>query len=271
MHRSGHFLLAAALVAAASGCGSTGSSSGGITAIDRATNERSDELAAASPSSDAGGDTPTEQAPTEDVIDAPAPVCSFAGISDDPGGMLVDLDFVHDRDSEGLEVTYALTEGPDGTRFYTGTAGGLDHVGLEFPSQGERFHVRAETWDDLPAGIEPSTIGCKVLQMDTDSYLRDLVPADGSETCEVVAADGPRGARVRATVTSPYDTTTTLQTWWALVGPDGARFATDTDVTELVAAGETITIAPEHGPEHPEWVTADQVTCRVVGYWKQAG
>ncbi|MEI8148425.1 MAG: hypothetical protein WCG62_05025 [Actinomycetes bacterium] len=210
--------------------------------------------------------TTTTQTPVEK---GPAPTCAFAG-ADSSSDMQVDLTFTNTLgDVNGIEVTFALIDGKDGTRFYTGTAGGIDTVDLEFPVANEQFRLSARTLKELPPDIEATTISCKVLAIEEAMDIGRLKRATGADTCTVLGTDSSGYVQVKLAVSSPYADIARVQTWWALQGPGGVRFDTGTDVVDLVGAGETFQIIPLFSKKRPSWIGDGEVTCVVRGFWDQ--
>ena len=194
-------------------------------------------------------------ADTESEGAGPEPTCAYSGTDPDFKDMLVDLTFTNSLgDVNGLEVTYALLDGEGGTRFFTGTAGGLDLEDISFPAANEQFQLSVETGENLARSIDEATIGCTVLAIEESTDIGGYQRATEADTCKVRGADSSGDIQVEVEVTSPYEETTTVQTWWALNAPGPVRFETETEVVALVGAGESIRIIPEYGTEKPKWI-----------------
>lgn len=208
--------------------------------------------------------------PAEEAAEAAEATCAYTGTDPDFGDMQVELAFTNPLGQvPGLEVTYALLDGEGGTRFFTGTAGGLDLEFIQFPAADEQFRLSIDTSEDLPPAIEETTIGCTVLAIEESLDIGGYQRATDADTCEVLGTDSSGNIQVDMSVISPYGETTTVQTWWALQAPGPVRFETETEVVDLVGAGETFRISPEFGTEKPEWIGDGEVTCSVVGFWDQ--
>src|SRR4051794_38271930 len=68
------------------------------------------------------------------VVERPQPTCAFDGTDPDFHHMRVRATFTNPLgDVNDLKMTYAFFDRKGGTRFYTGTAGGLDLSDLHFP------------------------------------------------------------------------------------------------------------------------------------------
>lgn len=215
------------------------------------------------------GQTTTTVGQTTTTTQAgPAPTCSYTGTDPDFGYMQVELSFTNTLgEVNDPEATYALLDGEGGTRFFTGTAGGLDLADLHFPRVNEQFRMPVDTREKLPPNIDATSIHCRVLKIEEGTDIGGYKRASGAETCTVVAADKSR-ARVDVAAISPYDKTTKVQVWWAMQAPGNLRFATGTNVVDLVGAGEKYRFT-EDTRGIPAWVAAGSVTCTVVGYWDQ--
>jgi hypothetical protein len=202
------------------------------------------------------------------VAEGPKPTCAYTGLNDS-GDMQVEVTFTNTLgEVNGLEIPYALLDGAGGTRFFTGTAGDFGQETV-LPRANEQFRFSADAREGVPDGIDATTIGCTVLGVEESLDIGGWKRASDSDTCTVVGTDPNGGSKVEVAVTSPYDKTTKVQTFWALQTQGPVRFAGDTEVTELVGAGESYRISPEFGPETPAWVGADPVTCVVLGFWDQ--
>ena len=162
-------------------------------------------------------------------------------------------------------MTYALL-GPDGTRFLTGT-----EKLIMFPRANEQFRLSVTTRKELPPNIEAATISCRVLAVEEGNDLGGFERATESDTCTVLGIDSSGNIQVALKVTSPYEKTTKVQTWWALQAPGPVRFDTGTDVVDLVGAGETFQISQDYGPKKPAWIGDGEVTCAVVGSGTKVG
>lgn len=249
-------IVSAVLVVAAfaAGCASDGSDSG-----------NSDDAAAASTDDTAAseeGDTATTTA-TDDA--GPEPECAYTGTDPNFGDMQVELTFNNPLgEVDWFEVTYALLDGEGGTRFFTGDTAGID---LQFPSTNEAFRVAVDAREELPPGIDEATIDCTVLGIEERGDIGGFERPGDDDTCTVLGTDSDGDIQVEVSATSPYDQTTEIQTWWALQAQGQVRFDTETEVIDLVGAGETFLIAPDRGTPAPEWVGDGEVTCFVAGYW----
>lgn len=211
--------------------------------------------------------TTTTQAP---AAEGPEPTCAYIGTDPDFQYMQVELTFTNPLgDVNGLEVTYALLDGEGGTRFFTGTAGGLDHEDIHFPAANEQFRLSVDTREDVPPNIEEATIDCSVLAIEEITDIGGYERATDADTCEVLGVDSSGNIQVEVAVTSPYEETTTVQTWWALQAPGPVRFETGTEVVDLVGGGESFRITPQFGTEKPGWIGDGEVTCAVLGFWDQ--
>lgn len=255
-------LAVGALALAIAGCGDDADDPGDAapTSDETTTTESSEPEAPA--------ETTTTQAPAPDV---PEPVCVYSGTDPDFGYMQVELTFTNPLgDVPDLEVTYALLGG-DGSRVFTGTAGGLDLQDIHFPSEGEQFRLSVDSREEPPPGLDAATAGCSVLGIEEGTDIGGYERATAADTCEVVGTDSPNGPDVTVSITSPYADTTDVQVWWALRGPGGVRFDTSTEVIDLVGGGEAIQFTENSltGPP-PEWAIGD-VTCDVVGFWNHGG
>jgi len=212
-------------------------------------------------------DAPAETTTEAPAPDRPEPTCAYVGTDPNFGWMQVELTFTNPiGDVAGLEATYALLNG-DGSRVFTGTAGGLDLQDISFPSEGEQFRLTVPTGEDPPPGFDAASAGCSVLAIEEGFDIGGTKRASNVDTCEVVGTDSRNGPDVTVSITSPYADTTDVQVWWALRGPGGVRFDTGTNVVKLVRAGEALqfTESSKTGPP-PEWAAGD-VTCDVVGFW----
>jgi hypothetical protein len=237
------------LVVLASGCGGGSSSSG--------------SAESAGPASTAV--TSSTQPP---VAQGPPPACTYAGLNDS-GNMQVEVTFTNPLgEVNEVAALFALFDGEGGPRFYTASDVIVSDLG-KFPRPGEQFRVNVRTIDELPPGVNEATITCKVLEVEESTSISGYKRATDADTCTVIGTDPAGGVQVDLSVTSPYEETTKVQTWWALEAPGPVRFGTDTEVTDLVAAGETYRITPEFGKAKPAWVGDGQVTCSVLGFWDQ--
>lgn len=200
----------------------------------------------------------------------PTGTCTYIGTDSTFKHMQVELNFTNTLgEVNDLEVTYALLDGEGGTRFFTGTANSLQLAGMEFPGANEKFRMSATTHEDLPPNINPATIACKLLATEEGTDIGGFERATDADTCKVLGPDS-RGVKVDVAATSPYKTTTKVQVWWALKAPGGVRFYTDTEVVDLVGAGETFRVSQSSGRELPAWVGGPAgITCAVVGFWDQ--
>lgn len=194
--------------------------------------------------------------------------CAYAGTGGLRDDMQVDLTFTNQLgEVDDVEVTYALLEGKGGTRFHTASTS--PGTWIKFLTAQEKFRLRVDTHKELPADIDEETIDCTVLAIEEDSnLLGDYKRASDKNTCEVTGTDPSGGIKIRAEVTNPYNETAKVQTWWALRA-GSVTFETDTEVVDLVKAGEPFTITPEFGPDKPDWVAENEVTCDVLGFWNQ--
>ncbi len=195
--------------------------------------------------------------------------CSYLGTDRDLGYMQVDLTFTNTLGQvTDEEVTYALLD--QGTRFFTGTAGGLDLVNLTLPRADENFRIAVDTREKLPANINAAAITCRVLAIEEGTDIGGYERAADTDTCKVLGVDSGK-AKVDLAVTSPYKETTAVQVWFAMRGPGGVRFETGTEVVDLVAPGETFKVSGTSRPI-PAWVGGPSgVTCAVAGFWKHPG
>jgi hypothetical protein len=240
----------------------------GSSALNEAVDSVNDDLESSGAAADgepAGDNTTVPQAETSDAT------CVYIGTGGFRGdGMQVEVSFTNPLgDVNGIEVTFALIDGEGGSRFYTGTAGGLDLQDISFPSANEQFRLTVDTGDVLPPNVEGSTIGCTVLEIEESLDIGGFERASDADACEVLGIDSSGRIDLELSVTSPYADTTTVQTWWAVQAPGQVRFDSDTEVTDLVGAGETFRINPEFGVEKPEWVGDGAITCTVLGFWDQ--
>lgn len=239
----------------------------GGSALNDAVGSVNEDLESSGPAAD---DEPAAESTTVPVeaLDA---TCVYSGTGGFRGdGMQVELSFTNPLgDVNGIEVTFALIDGEGGNRFYTGTAGGLDLQDVSFPSANEQFRLTVDTGDVLPPNVEGSTIGCNVLEIEESLDIGGFERSSEADACKVLGIDSSGRIEVELSVTSPYADTTTVQTWWALQAPGPVRFDSDTEVTDLVGAGETFRINPDFGTEKPEWVGDGEVTCTVLGFWDQ--
>ena len=214
--------------------------------------------------------TPATFATQDPVLAGPEPTCAYIGTDPDFGYMQVELAFTNPLgEVNDLEVTYALLDGEGGTRFFTGTAGGLDLVWIKFPDTNEQFRFSFDTTEDMPPNINEATIGCSVLAIEEGTDIGGYRRATDADTCVVLGTDSSGNIQVEVTATSPYEETTTVQTWWALQAPGPVTFETDTEVVDLVGAGETFKVSPRFGAEKAGWIGDGEVTCTVVGFWDQ--
>lgn len=208
----------------------------------------------------------TTQASTE--VDGFQATCAYSGTDPDFGDMQVDLTFTNPLgDVNELEVTYALLDGEGGMRFFTGST--FIYEQIMFPVTNEQFRLAVDTGEDVPPNIEATTIDCTVLAIEESTDIGGFARATAADTCTVLGVDSSGRAQVELAVTSPYAQTTTVQTWWALYGPGPMRFETETEVVDLVGAGESFRIIPAYGTEKPGWIGDGEVTCAVVGFWDQ--
>lgn len=214
------------------------------------------------------GATTTTQAP---VVKGPESTCTYLGTDPDFGYMQADLTFTNTLgEVNAPEVTYALLDGEGGTRFFTGTAGGLDLADIHFPRADEKFRISVDTREKVPPNVNAATIGCRVLAIEEGTDIGGYERATDADTCTVLGVDS-RGLKVDVAATSPYKETTKVQVWWALQAPGGVRFDTETKVVDLVGGGEMFRVSGEStGEEIPAWVgDPGGVTCAVVGFWDQ--
>jgi hypothetical protein len=214
-----------------------------------------------------GADEPEGESTTVPPSEAPEATCAYAGTGDFGNGMQVELTFTNPLGEVNWlgDVTYALTDGEGGTRFFTDSA--FSENWDAFPMANEQFRVIASPLEQVPPGIDEATIGCTVLGIEEASFdLGGYQRASDTDTCTVLGTDPSGLIQVEVAVTSPYDETTNLQVWWALYAPGQVRFDADTDVTDLVGAGESYRI-PTSTVTKPEWIGDGEVTCKVVGFW----
>ena len=240
----------AILAVLAAGCGSGDSDTSEATTV--------------APADEAPASETTEtQAP---VDEGPEPTCAYAG-TNDTGDMQVDLTFTNTLgEVNDLEVTYALLDSEGGTRIFTDTP--IAQWGY-FPTANEQFRVTAEALEPVPPGADEATIACTVLGIEESTSLSGFQRASDADTCTVLGTDPSGGIRIEVAVASPYEETTNVQTWWALQAPGQVRFDVDTEVTDLVGAGESYRITPDFGRPKPAWVGDSAVTCTVLGFWDQ--
>jgi hypothetical protein len=216
------------------------------------------------------GVVPNDQVTTTlvPVADGPEPTCTYMGTAGMFDYMEVELEFTNPLgEVTDLEVTYALLDGEAGSRFFTGSAGGLDMVWIMFPAANEQFRLSVDTRADLPPSVEESTITCAVLAIEEGLDIGGNQRASEADSCEVVGEDSSGKVQVELSVTSPFEETMRIQTWWALQAPGPVTFASDTEVVDLVGAGERFKIVPRFGTDKPEWIGDDEVTCAVLGFW----
>gem|GEM_PF-5841059 len=201
--------------------------------------------------------------------EAPEATCTYAGTDQLFEDMQVELTFTNplgEVNSLG-DVTYALTDGEGGTRFFTGTPfAQWDY----FPRANEQFRVNASTSEPLPPGINEATIGCTVLAIEEGFDLGGFQRASDTDTCTIVGTDSSGRIQVEVAATSPYEETTQVQVWWAFYAPGQVRFDAGTNVTDLVGAGESYRIPDETSEDpKPDWIGDGEVTCEVLGFWDQ--
>lgn len=211
------------------------------------------------------------EAATVPPVELSDATCTYAGTGGfRSDGMQVELAFKNPLGGvNGLEVTFALLDGEGGSRFFTDTAGGLDLEDINFPAPNEQFRLSVDTGDEVPPNIDEATIGCAVLAIEENLDIGGFQRASDADTCEVLGTDSSGRIQVALAVTSPYEETTKVQTWWALQAPGPVRFETETEVVDLVGGGESFRINPEHGTDKPGWIGDGDVTCTVVGFWDQ--
>lgn len=214
-----------------------------------------------------GEGTKTTRSP---VAKGPKPTCVYSGTDSRLHYMQVELTFTNPLgDVNGLEVTYALRDGEGGTRFFTGTAGGIGPGDIYFPAANEQFRLSVDTRMAVPPNIGEATIGCSVLAIEEGIDIGGFKRATDADACEVLGTDSSGRIQVDVEATSPYKETTKVQTWWRLQAPGAVSFETDTKVVDLVGAAETFRISPEYGTKKPGWIGDGEVTCVVVGFWDQ--
>ena len=211
------------------------------------------------------------EATTVPPVEESDATCSYAGTGGfSSRGMQVELTFTNPLgEVNGLEVTFALLDGEGGSRFYTGTAGGLDLEDISFPAANEQFRLSVDTGDEVPPNIDEATIGCTVLAIEEQMDIGGFQRSSDADTCTVLGTDSSGNIQVELAVTSPYEETTTVQTWWALQAPGSVRFETETEVVDLVGGGESFRISPQYGSEKAGWIGDGEVTCTVLGFWDQ--
>lgn len=214
-------------------------------------------------------DTVQDDGPSN-PLEASRATCLYAGTGGfTSDGMQVEVSFTNPfGDIPGVELTYALLDGDGGTRFYTGTAGGLDLQDIHFPASNEQFRLTVDTGDDVPANIDETTIDCTILKIEKSLSLSGYERASDADTCEVTGRDSSGRVMVNLSVTSPYDEMTSVQTWWSLQAPGPIRFDSDTKVTKAIAPNETFQITPQFGTDVPNWVGDQEITCTVLGFWQ---
>jgi hypothetical protein len=184
--------------------------------------------------------------------------CRYVG-TDFADDMQVELSFTNPLGEQpSLEVSYTLLDG-EGVRFLT------DSALVELVSADEEFRIEDDTLTPVPSGVDESAIGCTVLEV-AEGFGRDDVtaPSDG-DACEFVEVDSFDDIQVELTITSAFSETTNVQIYYALRGPDGVRFATDSGFVDLVAPGETVRSNEDSVTEVPSWMTADDVNCDIIG------
>ena len=202
----------------------------------------------------------------EPANDQPKATCAFVGVDNDFGEMQVELTFSNPLgEVDGLELTYGLFSGD--VRFFTGSAGGLDIVDIDFPKQGEQFRLAVDTSEDLPLNIKAEEIICEVLAIEEATQIGGYKRAAPSDTCEIIRTDEDGKVFVSVKASNPYEELTDVQVFWAFYDQDSIRFDSDTDIVEKLNPGDKFQIDSEYGVEKPQWIAGDVVSCALIGFW----
>ena len=202
----------------------------------------------------------------EPVSDQPKATCAFEGVDVDFGEMQVELTFSNPLgEVDGLELTYGLFSGD--VRFFTGSAGGLDLVDIDFPKQSEQFRLAVDTGEDLPSNINVEEIVCEVLAIEEATQIGGYQRTASSDTCEIIRTDEDGQVFVSVKASNPYEELTDVQVFWAFYDQSSIRFASDTDIVEKLNPGEKFQIDSEYGVEKPQWIEGSVVSCAVIGFW----
>lgn len=215
----------------------------------------------------------SETSPSSDVQisdepgnDQPKATCAFVGVDADFGEMQVELSFSNPLgEVDGLELTYGLFSGD--VRFFTGSAGGLDLVDIDFPKLGEQFRLAVDTSEDLPLNIKAEEIICEVLAIEEATQIGGYIRAASSDTCEIIRTDEYGKVFVSVKASNPYEELTDVQVFWAFYDQGSIRFESDTDIVEKLNPGEKFQIDSEYGVEKPQWIADGVVSCAVIGFW----
>lgn len=201
---------------------------------------------------------PTTTGPATSTPAPGEPTCRYIG-TDFADDMQVELSFTNPLGNlPSLEISYALLD-VDNVRFLTESAL------VDLPAADERFRINDDTVEPVPPGVDEALIGCAVLEIAEGFSFGDVTQPGADDVCEFVSVDSFDDVQVQLTVTSPFSETTNIEIAYALRGPEGVRFTSDSAFVELVAAGETIRSNEDSATEVPDWMGPEDVTCDILG------
>lgn len=199
----------------------------------------------------------TTQSPETTAAPIAEPRCGYVGV-DDFDDMQVEVEFVNPLGSvPAVEVAFALLDG-SGTRFHT------DAESFDLPRVDERFRFEADTFTGLPPDIDGAAVTCQILDISEGFGYDDVRPPSESSSGDVAEIDGFGDIQVDLATTSPFESTETLEIYYALRGGD-ARFADSYASVEFVASGESVRVAEDTVTDVPAWTSEQELSCEVLG------
>jgi hypothetical protein len=212
----------------------------------------------ASPTTEAASAAPTTESPASSAPPSGQPRCGYLGV-DDFDDMQVELEFTNPLGAvPAVEVAFALLDG-SGTRFHTGSES------FDLPQADERFRAEVDTVSELPADVDGAAVSCQVLDISEGFGYDDVQLPPESSSCEVTEIDEFNDIQIVLSTTSPYDSTETLDVYYALRDGDGARFSDSYSSVEFVAPGEAIRVPEDTVTEVPTWTTSGEISCDILG------